>query len=255
MYPGGKTLALDKSGDLALLGGKDGDAGVFSISQKQVVQPLKAGGSVTAGAWYNDRPIVATSTGAVKVFENGAEVAQIGSHAGAATSLSIHPCRDILASTGVDKSYVLYDLASNQQLTQVFTDAGMYLLTRGSGNQLISFSYRTPLQRIPSGRSPVCCRWQGRSNQGLRRQDWREHGYLRRWRSPSDDRILGERHVVGSCSAGRDDGPNLGFAQGGEHQDAGHRQHGRERAVGLYRAIPRCGRNGQHGGPALCEVI
>lgn len=123
LYPGGKTLALDKSGDLALTGGKDGVAGVFSISQKQVVQSLKAGGSVTAGAWYSDKPVVATSTGAVKVFENGAEVAQIGSHAGAATSLSLHPCGDILASTGVDKSYVLYDLASNKQLTQVFTDA------------------------------------------------------------------------------------------------------------------------------------
>ncbi|KAB2573188.1 putative cell cycle control protein [Lasiodiplodia theobromae] len=123
LYPGGKALALDKSGDLALTGGKDGSASVFSLSQKQVVQALKAGGSVTAGAWYNDKPVIATSTGAVKVFENGAEVAQIGSHAGAATSLSIHPCGDILASTGVDKSYILYDLSSNKQLTQVFTDA------------------------------------------------------------------------------------------------------------------------------------
>ncbi|KAL1632459.1 hypothetical protein SLS56_003701 [Neofusicoccum ribis] len=123
LYPGGKTLALDKSGDLALTGGKDGVAGVFSISQKQAVQALKVGGSVTAGAWYNDRPVVATSTGAVKVFENGTEIAQVGSHAGAATSLSIHPSGDILASTGVDKSYVLYDLSSNKQLTQVFTDA------------------------------------------------------------------------------------------------------------------------------------
>ncbi|KKY13901.1 putative cell cycle control protein [Diplodia seriata] len=122
LYPGGKTLALDKSGDLALTGGKDGIAGVFSLSQKQVVNALKAGGSVTAGAWYNDKPVVATSTGAIKVFEAGAEVAQFGSHAGAATSLSIHPCGDILASTGVDKSYILYDLGSNKQLTQVFTD-------------------------------------------------------------------------------------------------------------------------------------
>ena len=121
-------MALDKSGDLALFGGSDGVAGVYSISQKQAVQSLKAGGSITAGAWYEDRPIVATSTGAVKVFENGAEVAQIGSHAGAVTSLALHPTGDILASTGVDKSYQLYDLTSNKLLTQVFTDAGMFLL-------------------------------------------------------------------------------------------------------------------------------
>lgn len=126
LYPGGKVLALDKSGDLALVGGNDGVAGVFSISQKQAVQALKTGGAVTAGAWYNDRPIVATSTGAVKVFENGAEIGQLGSHAGAATSLSVHPCGDVIASTGVDKSYILYDLVSNKQLTQVFTDAGMF---------------------------------------------------------------------------------------------------------------------------------
>ncbi|KAF2136995.1 uncharacterized protein K452DRAFT_362154 [Aplosporella prunicola CBS 121167] len=123
LYPGAKSLALDKSGDLALFGGSDGVAGVYSISQKQAVQALKAGGSITAGAWYEDRPVVATSTGAVKVFENGAEVAQIGSHAGAVTSLALHPTGDILASTGVDKSYQLYDLTSNKLLTQVFTDA------------------------------------------------------------------------------------------------------------------------------------
>ncbi|KAK8232559.1 cell cycle control protein [Phyllosticta capitalensis] len=122
LYPGGKTLALDKSGDLALLGGAEGVAGVHSISQKQAVQALKAGGQITHGVWYDNKPVVATSAGAVKVFEDGAEVAQFTSHAGPVTSLSLHPCGDILASTGVDKSYVLYDLESSKVLTQIYTD-------------------------------------------------------------------------------------------------------------------------------------
>ncbi|KAK8157429.1 cell cycle control protein [Phyllosticta citrichinensis] len=123
LYPGGKALALDKSGDLALLGGVDGVAGVYSISQKQAVQALKAGSQVTDGVWYENKPVVATSAGAVKVFEEGAEVAQFESHAGPVTSLSLHPCGDILASTGVDKSYVLYSLEDNKVLTQIYTDA------------------------------------------------------------------------------------------------------------------------------------
>lgn len=118
LYPGGKALALDESGDLALLGGV-----VYSISQKQAVQALKAGGQVTDGVWYQNKPVVATSAGAVKVFEAGAEVARFESHAGPVTSLSLHPCGDILASTGVDKSYVLYGLADGKVLTQIYTDA------------------------------------------------------------------------------------------------------------------------------------
>ncbi|KAF2087854.1 Prp19-domain-containing protein [Saccharata proteae CBS 121410] len=123
LYPGGRTLSLDKSGDLALLGGSDGVAGVYSLSQKQAVQALKAGSAVTDGVWYESRPIVATAAGAVKVFEDGNEVAQLGSHAGAVTSLSMHPSGDLLASTGVDKSYMLYDLSSMKLLTQVYTDS------------------------------------------------------------------------------------------------------------------------------------
>lgn len=254
LYPGGKTLALDKSGDLALTGGKDGVAGVFSISQKQVVQPLKAGGSVTAGAWYSDKPVVATSTGAVKVFENGAEVAQIGSHAGAATSLSLHPCGDILASTGVDKSYVLYDLASNKQLTQVFTDAGMCHVIPCSVNKLLTL-IRTSLQWLPSRRPSLRRRWQRRADQGLRRQDGREHGHVRCRRTSPGDCFLGERHVAGGCSAGRDECSDLGFAQGGKHQDVGHWQHGRELAMGLHGPIPCGGRIGQRRRSALRKVV
>jgi hypothetical protein len=44
LYPGGDFLSLDATGDLALVGGADGVAGVYSIAQNRVVQALKGGG-------------------------------------------------------------------------------------------------------------------------------------------------------------------------------------------------------------------
>lgn len=40
------------------------------------------------------------------------------------TAISVHPTGDIVASVGIDKSYVLYDLSANSVITQIFTDAG-----------------------------------------------------------------------------------------------------------------------------------
>ncbi|KEQ94491.1 hypothetical protein AUEXF2481DRAFT_5974 [Aureobasidium subglaciale EXF-2481] len=123
LYPGGRSIAVNETGELALVGGSDGVVGVYSVSQGQVVQTLKCGGgSVTDAVWCGNKPIVALSTGAVKVFDNGAETASFDRHAGAANALALHPCGDILASVGVDKSYVLYDLQSLQPITQVSTD-------------------------------------------------------------------------------------------------------------------------------------
>ena len=59
----------------------------------------------------------------MKVFEDGNEVASFNSHAGAATSLALHATGDIVASVGVDKSYVLYDLTTNAVIMQNFSDA------------------------------------------------------------------------------------------------------------------------------------
>lgn len=58
------------------------------------------------------------------MFENGSEVASFASHAGEVTAISVHPTGDIVASVGIDKSYVLYDLSANSVITQIFTDAG-----------------------------------------------------------------------------------------------------------------------------------
>lgn len=123
--PGSRALAVDESGDLALFGGIDGVAIVYSTSQKKTVHTLKAGGPVTAAIWWESKPVVALATGAIKIFEDGSEIGGFAVHAGAATGLSLHPSGEILASVGSDKSYVLYDLTSMSQISRVFTSSGM----------------------------------------------------------------------------------------------------------------------------------
>jgi pre-mRNA-processing factor 19 len=115
---------------LALIGGVDGVVGVYSLSQKSVVQTLKTDGPVTDATWAGDKAVVGSSTGSVKVFENGAEVASFNSHAGEVTGVAVHATGDIVASVGVDKSYVLYDLATNTVASQIFTDAGKHMFCK-----------------------------------------------------------------------------------------------------------------------------
>lgn len=123
LYPGSQSLAVNESGELAIVGGTDGVAGVYSLSESKVLYALKVGGAVTDAVFAADQAIVASSTGSVKVFNGGKESASFTSHAGTATSLALHPCGDILASVGVDKSFVFYDLASGNAVTQVYTDS------------------------------------------------------------------------------------------------------------------------------------
>jgi len=122
---------------LVLLGGDNGVAGVYSASQNEIVQEMEVGtGPVTAAVWAGTRAVVSTSSGVIKVFEGQSEVASFSGHAGKVTALAMHPSGDILASVGVDKSYILYDLTSYKQATQIYTDAGeaktAYISTYGS---------------------------------------------------------------------------------------------------------------------------
>lgn len=134
LYPGARSLAVDETGDLVLVGGANGVAGVYSISQGQLIQSLQCGtGAVVDGVWCGKRPVVALSTGAVKVFEGGKETASFTQHAGAATAVCLHPCGDIIASVGVDKSYILYDLQTSKPITQHFTDTGKTTCAHGDG--------------------------------------------------------------------------------------------------------------------------
>ncbi|MCJ1290742.1 hypothetical protein MMC34_002284 [Xylographa carneopallida] len=126
LYPGSRLLALDKGGDLALLGGSDGTAGVFSVSQNEVLQTLQGGGGgITDGLWAADRAVIALSTGMVKIFDDGSEVSSFSGHAGKATSVALHPSGEILASVGVDKSYIFYDLETSKIATQVYTNSAL----------------------------------------------------------------------------------------------------------------------------------
>jgi pre-mRNA-processing factor 19 len=123
IFPGGKTLSINSAGDSALVETAEGVVGVFSLSQKQVLHSFQANGPVIDAIWAGEKAVVASATGAVKVFENGNEVASFNSHAGAATGLALHATGDIVASVGADKSYVLYDLTTNAVIGQNFSDA------------------------------------------------------------------------------------------------------------------------------------
>ena len=117
-------MSVHANGDLALLGGSDGTAGIFSISQNKLDQELPIGKPVTDTLWAGSKAIVGTSSGTVKVFENGVEVSSFSGHAGVVTALALHPSGDILASVSVDKSYIFYDLTSSVQILQIYTDSG-----------------------------------------------------------------------------------------------------------------------------------
>lgn len=100
-------------------------AGLYSISQNKLVQSLQGGsGAITHVLWWNNRPVIATASGTVKIFDGSSEVASFSSHAGGVTALALHPCGEILASVGEDKSYVFYDLSNLRPITQIYTDSG-----------------------------------------------------------------------------------------------------------------------------------
>lgn len=128
LYPGCTSLAVDESGQLAIVGGSDGVTGVYSIPENKVQQFFKAGSAVTGAVWYGTQPVVSTSLGAVKVF--GDSEITFTSHAGSANAIALHPSGDILASVGVDKSFVFYDLPGGKAVTQVNTDSGKNLVSQ-----------------------------------------------------------------------------------------------------------------------------
>ena len=124
-FTGAKTLAVDDTGDSFLCGDSDGDIGVYDLKQNAFTTRSNVGaGAITGGAWAHDRPVVSTSSGAVVVTQGGSVQAKFHQHAGAATDVAVHPCGDLVASVGIDKSYVLYDLYASKVLTQIFTDTG-----------------------------------------------------------------------------------------------------------------------------------
>ena len=89
-----------------------------------MIQEFSVGSSVTDGLWAGNRTVTGTSAGTVRIFEDGNELASFSGHAGEVTGLTLHASGDILASVGVDKSYILYDLISSAKSLQIFTNSG-----------------------------------------------------------------------------------------------------------------------------------
>lgn len=96
------------------------------MAEQKITKSFKAGGPVTSAAFYGNIPIVSTAKGTVQMF--GDEEHTFTSHAGAVNALALHPSGEILASVGVDKSFVFYDLAEKTAITQIYADSGMLAL-------------------------------------------------------------------------------------------------------------------------------
>lgn len=119
---------MNATGDLALVGGANGIAGVWSIPEKKVLRELDVGSAITDAIWIDDRAAVATADGHVKIIRDRDEVATFRGHSGAVTALALHPCKEILASVGPDKSYIYYDLSALAQGFQAYTDSSKKFL-------------------------------------------------------------------------------------------------------------------------------
>lgn len=117
-------LAVDSESGHALLASGT-DAIIYSTTDGQTTSTLQCGAKAVAGTWWNGKAIIALTNGSIKVFENDQEIATLSKHAGTAIAVQVHPCGDILASIGADKSFVLYDLQTFAPLTQQFTGSDL----------------------------------------------------------------------------------------------------------------------------------
>ncbi|KAF4831095.1 Pre-mRNA-processing factor 19 [Colletotrichum tropicale] len=117
------SLALE--GSYAAVGARDGQAAIYSVEAQQVERQVAVNEPVLDSAWTGSKLIFATSKGSVKIFESGAEIASLSEHAGPATSLSVHPTGELLASVGSDKSIAFYDLHALRRVSRAYTDASL----------------------------------------------------------------------------------------------------------------------------------
>lgn len=155
LYPGCTSIDIDASGSFVLLGGSGGDAGIYSIPQKSLLIPLSGGdgGAIVDALWAEKKPITATSTGAIRIWnEAGSSSAVINTHAGGVTALALHPRGDILGSVGADKSWVLHDLETVKSVVQVYGESELtsahfhpdgHLFATGTSSSVAIYDVRT----------------------------------------------------------------------------------------------------------------
>jgi pre-mRNA-processing factor 19 len=120
-----QATSLDVESDYAAIGGLDGKVDIYSVQANKVERSLDVAEPITATVWTGSKVVLATTKGSVKVFDNGNETASFQAHAGAVTGLAMHPGGRILASVGVDKSFIFYDLETLERVSRSYTDAGM----------------------------------------------------------------------------------------------------------------------------------
>lgn len=240
-FTGAKSLAVDNAGDFFLCGDSDGAIGVYDLKNSAfTTRSNLSAGAILDGAWANDKIVVATSSGSVVVAVEGSAQAKFHQHAGAATAIAVHPCGDVVASVGVDKSYVLYDLEASAVLTQIYADSGEYIDIHLVGTSTNPF-YRTHYYHIPPRRSSPG-RWRRRRyHQALRRQDLATRPHIPCGISCSDLRslILGERHLARLCTRKPDECHRLGPAQAQPARYPGCWNCDHWTHLGLYRTVPR----------------
>ncbi|KOS21208.1 Pre-mRNA-splicing factor [Escovopsis weberi] len=123
--PAPQTTSLGLEGSYAAVGGLAGEAAIYSVEADNVERTVPIGEPVTDTLWAGSKLFFATSQGSVKVFEAGSEIASLSEHAGPATGLSLHPCGNLLASVGTDKSIVFYDLESAKRVSRAYSNASL----------------------------------------------------------------------------------------------------------------------------------
>ncbi|KXL41535.1 hypothetical protein M433DRAFT_381322 [Acidomyces richmondensis BFW] len=168
-FTGAKSLAAHSTGDFFLCGDSDGTIGIYDLNQGAFTTRASLGsGSILDGTWADDKAVVATSSGAIIITQDGAIEGKLRQHAGPATAVATHPCGTIIASVGVDKSYTLYDVHNTRVLTQIFTDVELttvkfhpdgHLIATGAADGSIKL-YETKTSRLahtfpPTANAPV----------------------------------------------------------------------------------------------------
>lgn len=113
-------------GQYAAIAGLDGTVGIFSVAAQKLERTIEVGEPLTTALWTaGTRIVLGTAKGAVKIYEAGAEVATLKSHAGAVTGLAVHPSGRILASVGADKTICLYDLEIATRVSRAHSTASL----------------------------------------------------------------------------------------------------------------------------------
>ena len=170
-FGGSKIIRTDASGDLVLLGGPDGAAGIYSLSQKRRVKTFEVSkGSVVDAIWWDGQAICGLSTGAIKIFKDDGTSTDLGTHSGSVAALSLHPCGDILSSVGQDKGYMLYDLQLMKLVNRVYIESGKLIYSSNLNIKLLMLFARTYLWTLSSRRAPLCGWMRGWRDQAFRPQ-------------------------------------------------------------------------------------